>query len=141
MLYCVGVVITCPDPGTPLYGYRACTTSTHAYGSACSFHCETGYQLNGSERLICADSGRWTNQLPKCESRSPLGYFSTPILLPIPKTPQNELGFMPVFLQTSVEKSLCFSIRTDLMKWMVVFALFRVKDDIPYFCNSVTLNS
>ena len=75
LAYVFGAVITCPDPGTPLYGYRACTTSIHAYGSACSFHCETGYLLNGSERLICTDSGSWTNQLPKCESRSPIDHL------------------------------------------------------------------
>jgi len=77
-------VITCPDPGTPLHGFRACTTSTHAYGSVCSFHCETEFQLNGRERLICTDSGRWTNQLPDCESRShsiTLTYLLTYLLI------------------------------------------------------------
>ena len=78
---CAVSVITCPDPGTPLYGYRACTTSTHVYGSSCSFHCESGYLLNGSERLVCTNSGHWTNQLPKCESTSPVcHFFNTDIL-------------------------------------------------------------
>ncbi|XP_067893574.1 P-selectin-like isoform X2 [Heterodontus francisci] len=37
------------------------------YNATCDFRCEEGFILNGSDRVQCGASGKWTTQIPSCE--------------------------------------------------------------------------
>ncbi|ELU13455.1 hypothetical protein CAPTEDRAFT_213669 [Capitella teleta] len=65
---------TCPDPGTPIHGYRNCSTATHAYGSTCRFSCNRGYHLEGARLLVChanGDATYWSGPVPTCQRIEP----------------------------------------------------------------------
>ncbi|XP_059840539.1 P-selectin-like [Hypanus sabinus] len=38
------------------------------YNSTCDFSCAEGFQLRGSERLVCGASGEWSAPTPHCEA-------------------------------------------------------------------------
>ncbi|XP_043942682.1 P-selectin-like [Protopterus annectens] len=39
-----------------------------SYNSTCDFSCMEGFLLNGSERLRCTASGKWTSEAPTCKA-------------------------------------------------------------------------
>ncbi|XP_008059541.1 P-selectin [Carlito syrichta] len=41
-----------------------------AYGSSCTFECQPGHRVRGSDTLRCIGSGQWTAPLPTCEAIS-----------------------------------------------------------------------
>ncbi|XP_027724283.1 E-selectin isoform X1 [Vombatus ursinus] len=38
------------------------------YGTRCVFECPEGWKLNGSDSLVCRDTGSWSGMLPSCEA-------------------------------------------------------------------------
>ena len=58
----------CGDPGTPAMGGRMLTGTTE--GSTVDYSCQfEGYVLRGNVRRTCQQSGRWSGNLPVCESK------------------------------------------------------------------------
>ncbi|RWS22670.1 P-selectin-like protein, partial [Leptotrombidium deliense] len=64
---CVAHVVTCRPLRAPSNGYTTgvCGNSP-PQNSRCTFHCNSGYELEGSQVLICSSEGRWNAAAPKC---------------------------------------------------------------------------
>ncbi|XP_026559001.1 P-selectin-like [Pseudonaja textilis] len=62
--------VQCPPLKTPENGKENCSNpyGHFAYYSSCTFSCNSGFQLAGSEKLNCTDQGNWTGQTPICEA-------------------------------------------------------------------------
>lgn len=56
----------CQDPGTPRFGWH--TGSRFGIGDSLSFHCNSGYRLQGAREVVCLGGGRrmWSAPLPRC---------------------------------------------------------------------------
>ncbi|XP_039256087.2 P-selectin-like [Styela clava] len=50
----------------PVNGRMSCTNGARV-GSSCSFECSLGYNLIGSDDVLCQLNGNWENQPPRCE--------------------------------------------------------------------------
>ena len=57
-------IVSCSDPGTPSNGHRI--EAGFLYNSVVSYNCETGYNLTGSETLLCLSNGMWNATVPFC---------------------------------------------------------------------------
>ncbi|XP_044882155.1 P-selectin-like isoform X1 [Mauremys mutica] len=62
--------VKCPELDSPGRGRLNCTHwhGDFTYNSTCTFSCETGFVLNGSETLECMALGQWRGQTPRCEA-------------------------------------------------------------------------
>uniref|UniRef100_A0A452GRI2 p-selectin n=1 Tax=Gopherus agassizii TaxID=38772 RepID=A0A452GRI2_9SAUR len=62
--------VKCPVLDSPGRGRLNCTHwhGDFTYNSTCTFSCETGFVLNGSETLECTALGQWRGQTPRCEA-------------------------------------------------------------------------
>uniref|UniRef100_A0A8C6V9W1 p-selectin n=1 Tax=Naja naja TaxID=35670 RepID=A0A8C6V9W1_NAJNA len=62
--------VQCPPLKTPENGKENCSNpyGHFAYYSSCTFSCNSGFQLAGSEKLNCTDQGNWTGETPICEA-------------------------------------------------------------------------
>ena len=77
--------ISCPDPGTPLYGSRDSDDLT--FGSEIGFTCEDGFKLLGQTSIRCLATGEWYGKAPTCERefchfRSLLKILSSDYIMP-----------------------------------------------------------
>ncbi|MEE6515075.1 hypothetical protein FKM82_023580 [Ascaphus truei] len=63
---CAAVV--CEVLQSPSYGRMTCVRALgdFQYNSSCSFHCEEGFILQGSEKVLCQASGEWSDPAPTC---------------------------------------------------------------------------
>ncbi|XP_074480016.1 sushi, von Willebrand factor type A, EGF and pentraxin domain-containing protein 1 isoform X1 [Sebastes fasciatus] len=68
--------VKCENPGSPEFGHRE--GSNFLMGGEVVFGCENGYELIGSPRLNCLETGSWDDQVPYCRALS----CSTP---PVPE--------------------------------------------------------
>ncbi|XP_053106933.1 P-selectin isoform X6 [Hemicordylus capensis] len=66
--YCKAV--QCPTLETPDNGKENCSHphGHFAYNSSCIFSCNSGFELAGSEKIVCTDQGNWTEDIPICEA-------------------------------------------------------------------------
>uniref|UniRef100_A0A672YPJ6 Sushi, von Willebrand factor type A, EGF and pentraxin domain-containing protein 1 n=1 Tax=Sphaeramia orbicularis TaxID=375764 RepID=A0A672YPJ6_9TELE len=71
--------VKCENPGAPEFGHR--DGSNFLMGSEVSFGCEDGYELIGSSRLQCLETGSWDSLPPYCRALS----------CPMPSTPENSI--------------------------------------------------
>ncbi|XP_009700707.1 PREDICTED: P-selectin [Cariama cristata] len=62
--------ITCPVLSAPDRGKLNCSHlhGDFAFGSTCSFSCQTGFVLMGLESRECTAMGTWTGDTPRCEA-------------------------------------------------------------------------
>lgn len=56
--------VKCENPGAPEFGHRE--GSNFLMGGEVVFGCESGYELIGSARLYCLETGSWDNLVPYC---------------------------------------------------------------------------
>ena len=52
-------------PFAPLNGQLHCSDSNRV-SSVCSFVCNEGYELRGTERVDCQSGGTWSSTFPTC---------------------------------------------------------------------------
>ncbi|XP_039996882.1 sushi, von Willebrand factor type A, EGF and pentraxin domain-containing protein 1 isoform X2 [Xiphias gladius] len=71
--------VKCENPGSPEFGHRG--GSTFLMGSEVVFGCEDGYELIGSSRLYCLETGNWDDHVPYCRALS----------CPTPSVPENSI--------------------------------------------------
>ncbi|XP_041840984.1 sushi, von Willebrand factor type A, EGF and pentraxin domain-containing protein 1 isoform X2 [Melanotaenia boesemani] len=71
--------VKCQTPGSPEFGYR--DGSNFLMGSEVVFGCDDGYELIGSSRLHCLDSGTWNDSVPYCRA----------LYCPAPAVPENSI--------------------------------------------------
>ena len=65
-MFCVFLTepVKCENPGAPEFGHRE--GSNFLMGSEVVFGCENGYELIGSARLRCLETGSWNDAVPYC---------------------------------------------------------------------------
>ncbi|XP_069375236.1 sushi, von Willebrand factor type A, EGF and pentraxin domain-containing protein 1 isoform X3 [Paralichthys olivaceus] len=71
--------VKCVNPESPEFGHR--TGSNFLMGSEVVFGCEDGYELIGSSRLRCLETGNWNDRVPYCRALS----------CPTPTVPENSI--------------------------------------------------
>ncbi|XP_017288668.1 sushi, von Willebrand factor type A, EGF and pentraxin domain-containing protein 1 isoform X3 [Kryptolebias marmoratus] len=71
--------VRCQNPGSPEFGHR--DGSNFLMGGEVVFGCDNGYELVGSSRLRCLDSGMWDSPVPYCRALS----------CPPPAVPENSV--------------------------------------------------
>lgn len=60
--------VICEKPKSPLNGELEVTSSGPiSTGEKVQFRCDMGYNLTGSEEIVCLGSGRWSGQPPTCK--------------------------------------------------------------------------
>ncbi|CAL1294943.1 unnamed protein product [Larinioides sclopetarius] len=78
---------SCLDPGSIQFGYRRLRNRTpsqssriYGIGQSFQYYCNQGYELRGNNVLNCLPSGRWSSNLPRCQSTQiePTVYCSNP---------------------------------------------------------------
>ena len=63
-------VVSCPPLTDPSNGMMNCSLGddgTPSYEDTCSFTCNTGYQLTGSDTRTCQSDGSWSGSDAMCE--------------------------------------------------------------------------
>uniref|UniRef100_A0A8C4GKW0 Sushi, von Willebrand factor type A, EGF and pentraxin domain-containing protein 1 n=1 Tax=Dicentrarchus labrax TaxID=13489 RepID=A0A8C4GKW0_DICLA len=71
--------VKCENPGFPDFGHRE--GRNFLMGGEVVFVCDNGYELVGSSRLHCLETGSWDNQVPYCRALS----------CPTPTVPENSI--------------------------------------------------
>uniref|UniRef100_A0A8C2X8M0 Sushi, von Willebrand factor type A, EGF and pentraxin domain-containing protein 1 n=1 Tax=Cyclopterus lumpus TaxID=8103 RepID=A0A8C2X8M0_CYCLU len=71
--------VKCVNPGSPEFGHR--DGSNFLMGGEVVFGCENGYELIGSSRLNCLETGSWDQPIPYCRALS----------CPMPSVPENSV--------------------------------------------------
>lgn len=69
-------LITCSELAAPSHGKMTCTDGTR-YSSTCVFSCDEGYDLSGSLRRQCTETGTWSGATTRCGAAS-CGTLSAP---------------------------------------------------------------
>ena len=59
---CICLAFTCTLLTDPNHGVMACSLKD----DTCSFTCNTGYELTGSDTRTCQNDGRWSGSESKC---------------------------------------------------------------------------
>jgi len=65
------ISVTCPSLTNPNNGLMTCSLGDDgvpSYETTCSFTCNTGYELIGSNTKTCQSDGRWSGSEPICFS-------------------------------------------------------------------------
>ncbi|XP_076820010.1 P-selectin-like [Clavelina lepadiformis] len=57
----------CPDPVAPEFGDFQFPQAVYTPGDEVTFDCIDPYRLEGSKKLTCLTSGRWSDKFPSCE--------------------------------------------------------------------------
>ncbi|NXG56055.1 LYAM3 protein, partial [Hemiprocne comata] len=70
--------VKCSALATPEMGQAACSHlhGDFAFGSTCTFSCQTGFELMGTETHECTATGTWSGDAPQCKA------ISCPVLDP-----------------------------------------------------------
>ena len=60
-------VSLCSDPGIPDNGvYSGRPIDGFLPGSQVNFQCDTGYQIDGDDIIVCQKDGKWNKERPRC---------------------------------------------------------------------------
>ncbi|XP_036893281.1 sushi repeat-containing protein SRPX2 [Sturnira hondurensis] len=58
----------CPTLKPPQHGYLTCTSVGNNYGATCEYHCDGGYERQGTPSRVCQSSRQWSGSPPICTS-------------------------------------------------------------------------
>ncbi|XP_028936815.1 E-selectin [Ornithorhynchus anatinus] len=63
-------VVECGSLTDPDHGTMTCSqpSGSFPWKTSCTFACQEGFVLKGSDRLQCGSSGKWDREQPKCEA-------------------------------------------------------------------------
>ncbi|XP_047699930.1 sushi repeat-containing protein SRPX2 isoform X3 [Prionailurus viverrinus] len=56
----------CPTLKPPQHGYLTCTSAGDNYGATCEYHCDGGYERQGTPSRVCQSSRQWSGSPPIC---------------------------------------------------------------------------
>ena len=62
----VFLVISCGDPGVPIYGRQVKVSNNYKYGSFIEFDCNENYTFSGDRKIVCGETKDWSAPLPRC---------------------------------------------------------------------------
>ena len=57
---------SCPEPGRIKHGNKI--GQNYGHGKTVRYRCNSGYTLEGEDRLTC-DDGRWNLNMPRCKGK------------------------------------------------------------------------
>ena len=66
---CFTLLVTCSQLSDPSNGMMDCLLEDDevpSYEDTCSFTCNTGYKLTGSESRTCQNDGTWSGNVTMC---------------------------------------------------------------------------
>ncbi|KAI1891469.1 hypothetical protein AGOR_G00144140 [Albula goreensis] len=69
---CTAITCESPEQGDHLVMKCSHSSDNLKLNSSCSFSCDEGFDLQGSETLTCNSSGNWTGEVPSCQAQSHL---------------------------------------------------------------------
>ena len=58
--------MSCQPLTAPSNGTISCSDETPSYEDTCSFTCDTGYELTGSDTRTCQSDGSWSGTDTMC---------------------------------------------------------------------------
>uniref|UniRef100_A0A8C2PBT7 Sushi, von Willebrand factor type A, EGF and pentraxin domain containing 1 n=1 Tax=Capra hircus TaxID=9925 RepID=A0A8C2PBT7_CAPHI len=64
--------ISCGKPESPEHGFVF--GSEYNFESTVTYHCETGYELEGNRERVCQENGQWTGEVATC--KTPLEFLN-----------------------------------------------------------------
>ena len=70
MYICIIIDIRCDNLSTPSNGEMSCSSGRVGVGyegDTCSFTCNTGYELTGSDTRTCQSNGDWSDSEFACK--------------------------------------------------------------------------
>lgn len=56
----------CPILKPPQHGYLTCSSAGDNYGAICEYHCDGGYERQGTPSRVCQSSRQWSGSPPVC---------------------------------------------------------------------------
>ncbi|XP_006528669.1 sushi repeat-containing protein SRPX2 isoform X1 [Mus musculus] len=56
----------CPILKPPQHGYLTCSSAGDNYGAICEYHCDGGYERQGTPSRVCQSSRQWSGTPPVC---------------------------------------------------------------------------
>jgi len=56
------LVITCPVLSAPDNGQISCSPGNDSPGDTCTFTCDDGFQIEGTQSRTCQDDGTWNGE-------------------------------------------------------------------------------
>lgn len=56
----------CPILKPPQHGYLTCSSAGDNYGAICEYHCDGGYERQGTPSRLCQSSRQWSGSPPVC---------------------------------------------------------------------------
>ncbi|KAH0631028.1 hypothetical protein JD844_004495 [Phrynosoma platyrhinos] len=59
-------VSRCPVLKAPEHGYISCDSAGNNYGATCEYHCDGGYERQGTPLRVCQSSRQWSGSQPTC---------------------------------------------------------------------------
>ena len=71
------LLVSCPSLDDPSNGMVNCSLGDDgvpSYEDTCSFTCDTGYELSGSDTRTCQSNGSWSGSIAMCR-RSEFSYM------------------------------------------------------------------
>ena len=60
------LLVSCPSLDNPSNGTVSCSLGDDGVPSTCSFTCDTGYELTGSDTRTCHSDGSWNGSIAMC---------------------------------------------------------------------------
>ena len=63
------LLVSCPSLDNPSNGVISCSLGddgVSSYEDTCSFTCDTGYELSGSDTRTCQSNGSWSGSIAMC---------------------------------------------------------------------------
>ena len=69
MCFIISLLVSCPSLDNPSNGVVSCSLGNDgvpSYEDICSFTCDTGYELTGSDTRICQSNGSWSGSDVVC---------------------------------------------------------------------------
>ena len=69
-LHIYNTIVPCPSLTDPVKGIITCSLGDDgvpSYADTCSFTCNTGYELTGSDTRTCLSDGSWSGDVTMCK--------------------------------------------------------------------------
>ena len=69
MCFIIFLLVSCPSLINPSNGAVSCSLGDDgvpSYEDTCSFTCDTGYELTGSDTRTCQGNGSWSGSTAMC---------------------------------------------------------------------------
>ncbi|KAF6091549.1 sushi repeat containing protein X-linked 2 [Phyllostomus discolor] len=94
----------CPTLKPPQRGYLTCTSGGNNYGATCEYHCDGGYERQGTPSRVCQSSRQWSGSPPICTCLLDQFYEKQRLLIISAPDPSNRYYKMQISM---LQQSTC----------------------------------